>query len=65
MGRPPAAVRRDPHVVPRLGPLDVAFVRAVTTAAGAELLPSWQDPLTVALPATPPLAAQPAIQLRS
>jgi hypothetical protein len=42
----------------------VAFVRAVTTAPGVELLPSWQDPLTVALPATPPLAAQPAIQLR-
>ena len=64
MGRPPAAVRRDPHVVLWLGPLGVAFVRAVTTAPGVELLPSWQDPLTVALPATHPLAAQPAIQRR-
>ena len=47
----------------RSGELDAAFVRAVTTAAGVELLPVWQDPLTVALPATHPLAAQPAIQL--
>src|SRR5437899_2638590 len=39
------------------------FVRAVTSAPGVELLPAWQDPLTVALPATHPLAAQPAIQL--
>lgn len=48
----------------RSGELDVAFVRGVTTAPGVELLPIWQDPLTVALPAAHPLAAQPAIQLR-
>jgi DNA-binding transcriptional LysR family regulator len=47
----------------RAGELDAAFVRAVTTAPGLELLPLWQDPLTIALPATHPLAAQPAIQL--
>jgi DNA-binding transcriptional LysR family regulator len=47
----------------RAGELDAAFVRAATTAPGVELLPMWQDPLTVALPATHPLAAQPAIQL--
>jgi DNA-binding transcriptional LysR family regulator len=48
----------------RSGELDVAFVRAVTAAPGVELLPVWNDPLTVALPAAHPLAAQPAIQLR-
>jgi LysR substrate binding domain len=47
----------------RAGELDAAFVRALTTAPGLELLPMWQDPLTVALPATHALAAQPAIQL--
>jgi DNA-binding transcriptional LysR family regulator len=47
----------------RAGELDAAFVRAVTAAPGIELLPTWQDPLTIALPATHPLAAQPAIQL--
>jgi len=47
----------------RAGELDAAFVRAVTSAPGVELLPMWRDPLTVALPATHPLAAQPAIQL--
>jgi DNA-binding transcriptional LysR family regulator len=47
----------------RAGELDAAFVRALTTAPGVELLPIWQDPLTVALPATHPLAAQPTIQL--
>lgn len=47
----------------RAGELDAAFVRAVTAAPGLELLPLWQDPLTIALPATHPLAAQPAIQL--
>ena len=47
----------------RSGELDAAFVRALTTAAGVELLPMWQDLLTVALPATHPLAAHPAIQL--
>jgi DNA-binding transcriptional LysR family regulator len=47
----------------RAGVLDAAFVRAVTTAPGVELLPMWQDPLTVALPAAHALAAQPVIQL--
>ncbi len=47
----------------RAGELDAAFARCVTTASGVELLPVWQDPLTVALPATHPLAAQPVIQL--
>ena len=47
----------------RSGELDAAFVRAVTAAPGIELLPTWQDPLTIALPATHPLAAQPTIQL--
>jgi hypothetical protein len=35
----------------------------VTAAPAVELLPAWQDPLTVALPATHPLAAQPAVRL--
>jgi hypothetical protein len=35
----------------------------VTSAPGVELLPMWHDPLTVALPVTHPLAAQPAIKL--
>jgi DNA-binding transcriptional LysR family regulator len=48
----------------RAGELDAAFVRAVTAAPGVELLPMWQDPLTVALPAAHPLAAQPTILLR-
>jgi DNA-binding transcriptional LysR family regulator len=47
----------------RAGDLDAAFARAVTSAPGVELLPVWQDPLTVALPATHALAARPAIQL--
>jgi DNA-binding transcriptional LysR family regulator len=45
------------------GELDAAFVRAPGAAPGLELLPLWQEPLTVALPATHPLAAQPAIEL--
>jgi DNA-binding transcriptional LysR family regulator len=47
----------------RDGVLDAAFTRGVRTAPGVELLPLWQDPLTVALPALHPLAAQPVIQL--
>jgi DNA-binding transcriptional LysR family regulator len=47
----------------RAGELDAAFVRAATTAPGVELLPMWPEPLTIALPATHPLAAQPSIQL--
>ncbi|WP_069885685.1 LysR family transcriptional regulator [Streptomyces luteocolor] len=34
----------------RTGELDAAFVRAVRTAEGLELLPVWRDPLYVALP---------------
>ncbi len=47
----------------RAGQLDAAFVRGTTTAPGVELLPVWQEPLTIALPARHPLAAQPAIRL--
>src|SRR6266487_102845 len=47
----------------RAGELDAAFVRAVTAAPGVELLPMWREPLTVALAATHPLAAQPAVKL--
>src|SRR6266496_3212464 len=39
-------------------------VRLVSApAAGVELLPMWREPLTVALAATHPLAAQPAVKL--
>ena len=47
----------------RSGELDAAFVRGTAAAPGIELLPLWQDPLTVAFPATHPLAAEPAIGL--
>jgi DNA-binding transcriptional LysR family regulator len=47
----------------RTGELDAAFVRAMTSVPSVELLPTWQDPLTGALPAAHPLAAQPAIKL--
>lgn len=47
----------------RSGRLDAAFVRALTHAPDLELLPMWDEPLTVALPATHPLAAQQAIDL--
>jgi DNA-binding transcriptional LysR family regulator len=47
----------------RAGDLNAAFAPALTSAPGVELLPVWQDPLTVALPATHALAARPAIQL--
>ena len=43
----------------RAGELDAAFVRAVTSAPGVELLPIWQDPLTVA-PARDPPPRRPA-----
>ncbi|CAO5183620.1 DNA-binding transcriptional regulator, LysR family [Frankia sp. AiPs1] len=45
------------------GELDAAFVRVLTTAPGLELIPLWTDPLAVALPATHPLAALPALGL--
>ncbi len=45
----------------RTGQLDAAFVRALTTAPGLELLPAWTEPLAVALPASHPLAARPVL----
>ncbi|MER7625777.1 LysR family transcriptional regulator [Streptomyces sp. NPDC126503] len=42
----------------REGELDAALVRALPAAPGLELLPLWQDPLLVALPAGHPLAAR-------
>ncbi|MFF3673109.1 LysR family transcriptional regulator [Streptomyces sp. NPDC002120] len=48
----------------RDGELDAAFVRGTLTAPpGTELLPVWQDPLYVAVPAAHPLAALPALSL--
>ncbi|MFD8984170.1 LysR family transcriptional regulator [Streptomyces sp. NPDC059564] len=41
----------------RTGALDAALVRALPVAPGLELLPLWQDPLYVALPARHPAAA--------
>jgi DNA-binding transcriptional LysR family regulator len=45
------------------GELDAAFIRGTTAAPGIELLPLWQEPLTVAFPAAHPLAAMPDIRL--
>ncbi|MEU9161864.1 LysR family transcriptional regulator [Streptomyces sp. NPDC048424] len=48
----------------RDGELDAAFVRGTLTAPpGTDLLPVWQDPLYVAVPAAHPLAARPALSL--
>lgn len=47
----------------RSGALDAAFVRGTVASPGIELLPLWQEPLTVAIPAAHPLAGQPAIEL--
>lgn len=47
------------------GVLDAAFVRNVSVAEGVELLPVWDEPLAVALPATHPLAAEAVIGLRA
>lgn len=47
----------------RSGELDAAFIRGMAAAPGVELLPLWQDSLTVAVPATHPLAAGRAIRL--
>jgi DNA-binding transcriptional LysR family regulator len=43
--------------------LDAAFVRGITSPAGIDLVPVWQDPLVVALPASHPLAARARIEL--
>jgi len=48
----------------RSGQLDAAFIRAMPQARHIELLPLWDDPLVAALPATQPLAAEPALDLR-
>ncbi|WP_433136787.1 LysR substrate-binding domain-containing protein [Actinomadura nitritigenes] len=40
----------------RDGELDAAFVRGVSQSPGLDLIPVWQDPLVVALPAAHPLA---------
>ncbi len=47
----------------RSGRLDAAFVRNAGPVAGVELLPMWDEPLAVALPAAHPLAAEPAVTL--
>ncbi|MEV0589675.1 LysR family transcriptional regulator [Nonomuraea sp. NPDC050310] len=47
----------------RTGELDAAFVRAVHTAPGLELLPIWTDALVVALPAAHRLAGSAVIDL--
>ncbi|WP_431045899.1 LysR family transcriptional regulator [Streptomyces sp. P1-3] len=47
----------------RSGELDAAFVRALSTAPGLELLPVWTDPLYVALPADHRLADAAALRL--
>jgi len=47
----------------RSGQLDAAFVRGVATAPGLDLVPVWDDPLVVALPATHPAAAEASVGL--
>ncbi len=47
----------------RTGQLDAAFVRGVDTAAELDVIPVWDDPLLVAVPATHPTASQPAVDL--
>ncbi|MFD4314727.1 LysR family substrate-binding domain-containing protein [Streptomyces sp. NPDC058548] len=47
----------------RAGELDAAWVRAVPSAPGLELLPLWDDPLYVALPEGHPLAAERVLRL--
>jgi DNA-binding transcriptional LysR family regulator len=47
----------------RAGGLDAAFVRNAGAVAGVELLPMWDEPLAVALPAAHPLAGEPAVTL--
>jgi DNA-binding transcriptional LysR family regulator len=48
----------------RHGVLDAAFTRILDHAPGLELLPVWTDPLTVALPATHPLAANSVVRIQ-
>jgi DNA-binding transcriptional LysR family regulator len=48
----------------RRGELDAAVVRTGTAAPGVDLRPLWDDSLSVALPATHALAAEPLIQLQ-
>ncbi|MGW2861821.1 LysR substrate-binding domain-containing protein [Streptomyces sp. NPDC001205] len=45
------------------GRLDAAFVRSPQPAPGLRVLPLWEDPLVVALPAAHPLARQDEIAL--
>ncbi|MFD3991227.1 LysR substrate-binding domain-containing protein [Streptomyces sp. NPDC058583] len=47
----------------RAGELDAAWVRAVPSAPGLEVLPLWDDPLYVALPEGHPLAAERVLRL--
>lgn len=47
----------------RSGQLDAAFVRGVETAAGLDVIPVWDDPLVVAVPATHPAASHAAVDL--
>jgi DNA-binding transcriptional LysR family regulator len=47
----------------RSGELDVVLVRAMTSAAGLEMVPLWTDPLYVALPAHHQLAEQTVVRL--
>lgn len=46
----------------RSGELDAALVRGGGPLPGLEVLPVWDDPLIVALPATHPLAALPRLE---
>lgn len=46
----------------RSGELDAALVRGDGPLAGLSVLPVWDDPLIVALPATHPLAAMPRLE---
>ncbi|MHB1498510.1 MAG: LysR family transcriptional regulator [Acidimicrobiales bacterium] len=47
----------------RTGELDAAFVRVMTSAPGLELVPLWEEQLSVALPAAHHLAAAPCVEL--
>ncbi|WP_344472819.1 LysR family transcriptional regulator [Nonomuraea monospora] len=47
----------------RSGELEAALVRALSAAPGLELLPVWEDPLLVALPAGHALSADPVLSL--
>ncbi|MFG3115479.1 LysR substrate-binding domain-containing protein [Streptomyces sp. NPDC048197] len=47
----------------RDGELDAAFIRGVDQSPGLDLIPVWQDPLVVALPATHPLAARQTVDI--